>query len=79
VGATIAVHGRPGSFAMGNNRDGLHFALCMPELVIPNAYDFVHGRRWRGKLLFGAVVVEYRVVVREQGVLDLDLCGEEMR
>jgi hypothetical protein len=51
----------------------------MLELVIPNAYDFVHGRRWRGKLLFCAVVVEHRVVVSEQGVLDLDLCCEEMR
>ena len=77
--AVIAVHGRPDSFAMGNNRDGFHFALCLLELVIPDADDFVHGRRWRGKLLFCAVVVEHRVVVSEQGVLDLDLCCEEMR
>jgi hypothetical protein len=51
----------------------------MLELVIPNAYNFVHGRRWRGKFLFCAVVVEHCVVVSEQGVLDLDLCCKEMR
>jgi hypothetical protein len=51
----------------------------MLELIIPNAYNFVHGRRWRGKFLFCAVVVKHRVVVSEQGVLDLDLCCEEMR
>jgi hypothetical protein len=79
VGTVIAVHGRPDSLAMGENRDGFDLPLCRLELVVPNAYDFIHGRRRGGELLFCAVVVEHCVIVGKEGVLDLDLCREEVR
>jgi hypothetical protein len=59
---------------MGKDRDGLYLPLYRLELVIPEAYDFIHRRRWRGKLLFCTVVVEHCVVI-----LNLNLCCEEVR
>jgi hypothetical protein len=64
---------------MGENRDRFDLPLCRLELVIPNAYDFIHGRRRGGELLFCAVIVEHCVVVGKEGVLDLDLRCEEVR
>ena len=64
---------------MGKDRDGLYFPLRRLELVVPDAYNFVHWRRWRGKLLFRAVVMEHCIVVGQEGILDLNLCCEKVR
>ena len=78
MGAVVAIHGGADGLTMGKNRDRFYLPLRRLELVIPDAYDFVHGRRGRRKLLFQAVVVKHCIVMGEQGVLDLNLSCKEV-
>lgn len=64
---------------MSNNGNRFHISLCGFKCIVPDTYDLIHRRRWGGELLLGAVGVQHRVVVRQEGILDLNLGGEQVR
>lgn len=76
---TVSVFVLSDRFAVGDAAEALHLSLDWKEIPLPDLDDFVHWWRWGWELFLLAEVVEHRVGVGEQGVLDLDLRGQKLR
>lgn len=63
---------------MGETADGFYFSLGGGDISFPGLDYLVHCGWWGGEVFLFAVVVEGCVVECEQGVLDIDLCSQEV-
>ena len=63
----------------GNAIDGFHVFHSRLEISSPRCYHLLHGRRGGWEPHFLTVVVQYCVVLSEEGVLDQDLDPEQVR
>ena len=65
--------------ASGNAVYGLNLLLNGFEVCSPSSYYIFHRWWWRWKADFFAVVVNYGVVLSEEGILDHDLDPQNVR